>query len=796
MTTPTAGNALYDAALAYIAAGWTPTPLRDKIPTQKRWTQITPSGPDCWAWWVEDNHNGIGIICGAASGNLLVIDIEKELVADRVRIAQVVRDVDPSAAQALMASFINSAATTPSGGRHLYFRVTDGTAPGNAKLAFRGTGDDAVLLVETRGEGGQVAAPPGGGRGWIGDSGGGKTTDVTTAQLDAILDAFRSLDESGIDHTPPPAPSTPYDADNPFRIPTVADAWSKALMDGAITWADILDDGWTANGYDDEGRSLWVRPDYGDKTKAAYSAKGYERWTGGGRPVLVNHSTSVPHLPAGGSQRLTPARVWAHCHFNGDDAAALAALEAAATTGEIDPRITGTIPTAVLDNAAAIAATKGTPTLPPAIPEPDTETVDWWDERPWLRHIHTFARSRMVSPYALLSVALVRVAANTWPNLTLPPIVGGRGSLNLFCALVGPSGAGKSAVCAASDELLPWADPWVHIGSGEGLLHTFVERIKVDDPTDPDSKIKVWKVRVHNPKAAAIVDEIDTLTALGARQGSTLLPTLRTMWTGSSVGFGYADPSKRLDMKAHSYRLGMVVGAQPTRCEALFDEADAGTPQRFIWAPLTDPGAPDIPPDNPGPLVQPPIFNGVDTNFVVCESLRKATIDARQAMLRTGTTGELDGHALLNRIKIAAAIALMEGRYEVTEDDWGLSGRIQTVSDMTREWVQSRIANERAKQGQQRAEAKANEAVVVDHKLSDAVVGRVARVIARAVHRAGDKGLTKNGAKQAVAKRDRDNYAAGIEFAVAAGWIAEVERPHPRRADESVINYVPGKETP
>jgi hypothetical protein len=402
----------------------------------------------------------------------------------------------------------------------------------------------------------------------------------------------------------------------------------------------------------------------------------------------------------------------------------------------------------------------------------------------------------MVSPYALLSVALVRVAANTLPNLTLPPIVGGRGSLNLFCALVGPSGAGKSAVCAASDELLPWADPWVHIGSGEGLLHTFVERIKVDDPTDPDSKIKVWKVRVHTPKAAAIVDEIDTLTALGARQGSTLLPTLRTMWTGSSVGFGYADPSKRLDMKAHSYRLGMVVGAQPTRCEALFDEADAGTPQRFIWAPLTDPGAPDIPPDNPGPLVQPPIFNGVDTNFVVCESLRKATIDARQAMLRTGTTGELDGHALLNRIKIAAAIALMEGRYEVTEDDWGLSGRIQTVSDMTREWVQSRIANERAKQGQQRAEAKANEAVVVDHKLSDAVVGRVAGVIARAVHRAGDKGLTKNGAKQAVAKRDRDNYAAGIEFAVAAGWITEVERPHPRRADESVINYVPGKETP
>ena len=34
--TPTTGQELYDAALGYLAAGWTPTPLRDKVPTQKR----------------------------------------------------------------------------------------------------------------------------------------------------------------------------------------------------------------------------------------------------------------------------------------------------------------------------------------------------------------------------------------------------------------------------------------------------------------------------------------------------------------------------------------------------------------------------------------------------------------------------------------------------------------------------------------------------------------------------------------------------------------------------------------
>lgn len=792
--TSTTGNALYDAAIGYLAAGWTPTPLRDKIPTQKKWVGITPSAPDCWSWWVDDpRHNGIGIICGQASGGLIVVDIEHELAEDQRRMATVLQSTGGDVTAVLMRSFSQSAATTPSGGRHLYLRVTDGPTPPNLKLAFRGAGDDAVLLVETRGEGGQVAAPPGRGRDWIGDSGPGKVTDVTAAQLDAILDAFRSLDESGIKRTPPPAPSTPYIPD-PDRKPSVADAWTNALMAGQITWADVLDDGWTANDHDDEYRSLWVRPDYGDKTKAAYSAKGFERWMGGSRPVLVVHSTSVPHLPQGAQQRLTPARVWAHCYFNGDEAAANAALEHAATTGDIDPRITRDIPTVVLDEARTICEDRGDP-APLAAFTPDITESDWWDERPWLRHIHTFARSRLVSPYALLSVALVRVCSDTLPTVTLPPIVGGKGSLNLFCALVGPSGAGKSAVCAASDELMPWVDPWMHIGSGEGLLHTFVSRVKTDDPDNPGKF--TWKVEHHTWKAAAIVDEIDTLTALGARQGSTLLPTLRSAWSGSSIGFGYADPTKKLNMAAHTYRLGLVVGAQPTRCEALFDEADAGTPQRFIWAPLIDPHAPDEPPENPGPLPEPPRsqFVGFESTVTVCDALRSTVLANRKQTLRTGQTNGLDGHALLNRVKVAAAVALMEGRLDVTDDDWELAGRIQSTSDLTRAWVQAQIANERAKTGRQRAEVRANEAVVVDSTVSEARVARVGRVIARAVHRAGEEGMARGEAKKRAAKRDRGDAEAGIAFAVAAGWIVETEHCHATNGT-AVKALIPGKETP
>ena len=415
---------------------------------------------------------------------------------------------------------------------------------------------------------------------------------------------------------------------------------------------------------------------------------------------------------------------------------------------------------------------------------------DWWGERAWLTHIHTFARSRMVSPYALLSVALVRVASSTLPTVTLPPIIGGRGSLNLFCTLVGPSGAGKSAVCAASDEMMPWADPWSHIGSGEGLVHTYVARVQADDPDNPGKKRYV--LEQHTYRATGIVDEIDTLTALGSRQGATLLPTLRTAWSGGSFGFGYADPSKRLSLKAHSYRLGLVVGAQPTRCEALFDEADAGTPQRFIWAPLIDPGAPDDLPDNPGPLPAPARFAvGYNTQLTVPRMLVDAVTSARRVALRTGDTRGLDGHALLNRVKVSAAVALMEGRTEITEDDWRLAGRIQAVSDNTRAWVQNVISQQRETDAEKRAKGKAREAVVVDATVTDARIGRIAKVISRAVNRGQE--ITERDAKAAVAGRDKPDFEAALHFAISAGWVAKSERPNAQNGAPLAV-LIPGKE--
>jgi hypothetical protein len=794
----TADWPLYDAAIAYLEAGWTPTPLRDKVPTQKRWTGIRPSRPDCWAWWVEDRrHNGVGVICGRISGGLVVIDIEAELAADDARMTQVLTTVGAAASSRLLEAMQSSAATTPSGGRHLYFRVTDTeTVPGNLKLAFRGSGDDAVLLVETRGEGGQAAAPPAEGRVWLGAAGPGRATEITAEQLSLILDAFKSLDESGIKDAPPPAPAAPYVPD-PNRRPSVADAWDEALMTGAIRWDDVADEGWTLVGYDDEGRSLWTRPDYGSKTKAAASAKGFERWIGGPRPVLVVHSTSVPHLPAGKGYRLTPFKVWTHCFFGGDQAAANAALEALATTGEVDPRITRDVPTPVLDAVRRICEER--PPLPsPAtlaefVPDLSRAEDELWDARPWLRHIHTFARARMIPPLALLAVALVRATAIVPPWVTLPPLIGGKGSLNLFCTLVGASGAGKTATTSASDELMPWALPWRHVGTGEGLLHMFVKRIR---EKDPDTGRYTYRPERIEWSVNAVIDEVDTLTAVSSRQGATIMPILRSAWSGATVGFSNADQERSLSLDGNSYRLGLVLGAQPTRLQPLFDDSDGGTPQRFVWAPLLDPGAPahDSLPDDPGPLLRPALRipvqqNGVD--FTVCDEIRDTVRGNRERVNRTGDTGGLDGHALFTRVKLAAACAVMDGRLDVTAEDWALSGVIQAVSDSTRTWVQQQIARSNAARSHQRAESRATEAVVIDKKVTTERIARVAKVLARAVDRRGE--LTEGDARRALG-RDRADFEAAVHVATAAGWIEEEERPSRHAGKPPVRWFVKGNE--
>src|SRR5699024_6727136 len=111
--------------------------------------------------------------------------------------------------------------------------------------------------------------------------------------------------------------------------------------------------------------------------------------------------------------------------------------------------------------------------------------------------------------------------------------------------------------------------------------------------------------------------------------GSTLMPQLRQLYSGETIGFSNAGKDTRVTVPRHTYRAGLIVGVQPLKAGALLDDADGGTPQRFIWAPVGDPAAPDTPPVDPGPLAVTVGKFGA-THTMAVPHIAREVIDAHQ----------------------------------------------------------------------------------------------------------------------------------------------------------------------
>lgn len=397
---------------------------------------------------------------------------------------------------------------------------------------------------------------------------------------------------------------------------------------------------------------------------------------------------------------------------------------------------------------------------------------DIWSARPEFGLIQQYARARRVSPWAVLGVTLVRIVVAVPPFIALPPLTGGAASLNMFVGIVGPSGGGKGGAEAVASEVV---DIQVHMptptgpGSGEGLAHMFMRRVR--DPNDKKTMI----LEQHTTSVLLSVAEIDTLAALTDRRASTMLPELRKAWSGETLGFAYADPDKRLPVPAHKYRLGLTVGIQPARAGGLLADADGGTPQRFLWLPVDDPEAPDIAPETPLPwqwqFPRWPVSEGRGLTFLpVCQTARDAVDQARLARLR-GLGEALNGHALLARLKVAAAIGVLNGRAEVSEDDWALAELVMIKSDETRAGVVEALSQSRASENRRRGEADADRAVVVDDRLAEAAVKRVCRTIVRVLGGADGQEMSHTEVRRKVAMRDRLHFETAIESLITTGQI-------------------------
>ncbi|GAB3172390.1 hypothetical protein GCM10027059_42010 [Myceligenerans halotolerans] len=400
------------------------------------------------------------------------------------------------------------------------------------------------------------------------------------------------------------------------------------------------------------------------------------------------------------------------------------------------------------------------PTTPPDTDTMDVESV-FWEARPELAAVRQYARAAMASPWAVLGCVLARVALSVPPVVVLPPLGNDSSavaSLNLFVGLVAPSGVGKGVATRAAEGFLsipPGGGRLIverPLGSGEGMAHVFTDQDESGE--DVPALHSVW----------FDVPEVDTLTALVGRKASTLASEVRKMFTGEGLGFQNADATRRKIVPAHSYRAALVAGVQPRKAGPLLDDAAGGTPQRFLWMPATDPGAPDVLPPAPEPLAwcSPVLATHAGRMPLIVAGSIKAELQAeRRARLREELTDD-NGQQSLVRLKVAALLALLAGRTEVTETDWHLGDYVMGVSDRTRQRMREALHADAQQAVRERAEARA---AFDEHQDAAAVQRTASKILARLT----SEPAPASGIRSGLGKNLRDYFEAAADELIRRG---------------------------
>ena len=156
------------AALAYAEAGLSVLPVKqDKSPAVSSWKEFTQTIPSSKSIsdWYSTGTNGVGIICGAISGNLECLDIDEKYNVDSPPLIDHFESLSDIQISGLLSRLVHE--TSQNGGHHLVYRCS--TIERSKKLAVRPATESelkekpkekAKVLIETRGEGAYFACYP------------------------------------------------------------------------------------------------------------------------------------------------------------------------------------------------------------------------------------------------------------------------------------------------------------------------------------------------------------------------------------------------------------------------------------------------------------------------------------------------------------------------------------------------------------------------------------------------------------------------------------------------------------
>lgn len=704
---------------------------------------------------------------------------------------------------------------TPTGGAHWWFEGTDQHNKQN---------DDAVWGIDLRAHHGMVLAPgnPGYEVKAVPWESLARVDWVAVAACPGLL---QKPAEPGRPVLPPSRPPdlvrhnwgklvAPTRFDNEIGEESPLDWYCNTTDLGKL----LIEDEWTY-AYSHDGRDYYARP--GKNPKDGISAN--VMLNADGRQTLMCFSTSVTWLPT--DRGLSAAQYLAYRDHGGDMRVTARIIrttmmprrQPVQTTGLASPPASAQPVAGMPVGAGPAPGTEGTPSAE-LVPVAKTETPEpiraFWQARPELREVWWKSQIGGVSPWAVLGNILANVAARIGPHVALPPLggVGAPASLNLLVAISGNSGTGKGRSGPIAREFMgkPYP-PQRKPGTGQGIAAMFTEQTKEGPVQSNDT----------------VVLNVAEITQLGAhmnQQGATITSTLLEVYMGEELGEHYANKELRRPVRDGAYRLALVCGVQPGNSHLLFDHAESGLPQRFIWLPafwpdavlpegslrppapgselrrwscpqsllpgsldemvleqawspsdaadkLKAPGKKQKEPEAlPVPIKEPMTVVYAPRVRYAIESDHSRRLNGIKKRLLAGEDdpGDPDSHLLLTRAKVAALLAAwLDGAIYVSDGMWEMAGWVIWISNDTRARAQARLRAKAAERNTTRAMARVAEKAIADevedrkhNALSIKVMDRVVAILTKSA-----QWLTVREIALSLASRDKKAMReAGIDL--------------------------------
>ena len=317
-------NEILTTALRFATQGIVVVPVAadgSKRPGLSSWKEFQdrhPNQDELLAWFNNDQVQGLGVITGPISGNLLMIEFEGRAIEQKLHLKA--KDAMKAAGLEYIWETLTNGYSemTPSGGIHFLAKIDGPAIEGNTKLASK-AGEDGGCLIETRGAGGfSICAPSSGtahptGQPWVMIAGSIETIPVITHfemnELFTILSTF--------DEMPKPEITKQELTKREFNPALPGDDYNQRM-----TWEEILEPlGWKKV-FTQAEKTLWRRPGKSEGISASTNHGGYDTF------YVFSTSTTFE-----AEKSYSKFAVYAHLHHNNNFKHAAEALRFAGYGG-------------------------------------------------------------------------------------------------------------------------------------------------------------------------------------------------------------------------------------------------------------------------------------------------------------------------------------------------------------------------------------------------------------------------------------------------------------------------------